>query len=88
MPREFLLVRWITSNSSSERPLPTATHVNSPTRHAIAWQDPDFTDPAVREWWGELYEERLRQADRMESVGRLAGAELLGAGVGAPPAQI
>lgn len=22
---------------------------------------PDFTDPAVREWWGELYEERLRQ---------------------------
>ncbi|GAA1201642.1 glycoside hydrolase family 31 protein [Streptomyces hebeiensis] len=22
---------------------------------------PDFTDPAVREWWGELYEERLAQ---------------------------
>ncbi|WP_030762831.1 glycoside hydrolase family 31 protein [Streptomyces griseus] len=22
---------------------------------------PDFTDPAVREWWGGLYEERLRQ---------------------------
>ncbi|MFC9342794.1 TIM-barrel domain-containing protein [Streptomyces sp. NPDC057021] len=22
---------------------------------------PDFTDPAVREWWGELYEERLGQ---------------------------
>ncbi|MFF0278026.1 TIM-barrel domain-containing protein [Streptomyces sp. NPDC004330] len=22
---------------------------------------PDFTDPAVREWWGRLYEERLRQ---------------------------
>ncbi|MFC9431792.1 TIM-barrel domain-containing protein [Streptomyces sp. NPDC056987] len=22
---------------------------------------PDFTDPAVRDWWGELYEERLAQ---------------------------
>ncbi|WP_324611190.1 TIM-barrel domain-containing protein, partial [Streptomyces sp. WM4235] len=22
---------------------------------------PDFTDPAVREWWGGLYEERLKQ---------------------------
>ncbi|MFI2351572.1 glycoside hydrolase family 31 protein [Streptomyces sp. NPDC019443] len=22
---------------------------------------PDFTDPAVRQWWGELYEERLAQ---------------------------
>ncbi|MFB7834569.1 TIM-barrel domain-containing protein [Streptomyces sp. NPDC056056] len=33
--------------------------------HGVVWPGecayPDFTDPAVREWWGELYEERLGQ---------------------------
>ncbi|MFJ9433283.1 glycoside hydrolase family 31 protein [Streptomyces sp. NPDC101490] len=33
--------------------------------HGVVWPGtcayPDFTDPAVREWWGGLYEERLRQ---------------------------
>ncbi|MER5967447.1 TIM-barrel domain-containing protein [Streptomyces sp. NPDC002057] len=33
--------------------------------HGVVWPGdcayPDFTDPAVREWWGDLYEERLRQ---------------------------
>ncbi|WP_329276529.1 glycoside hydrolase family 31 protein [Streptomyces sp. NBC_00691] len=33
--------------------------------HGVVWPGecayPDFTDPAVREWWGGLYEERLGQ---------------------------
>ncbi|WP_128976347.1 glycoside hydrolase family 31 protein [Streptomyces roseicoloratus] len=33
--------------------------------HGVVWPGdcayPDFTDPAAREWWGGLYEERLRQ---------------------------
>ncbi|MFE5487932.1 glycoside hydrolase family 31 protein [Streptomyces sp. NPDC056527] len=33
--------------------------------HGVVWPGecvyPDFTDPAVREWWGGLYEERLAQ---------------------------
>ncbi|MCX2183940.1 glycoside hydrolase family 31 protein [Streptomyces sp. SKN60] len=33
--------------------------------HGVVWPGecvyPDFTDPAVREWWGALYEERLKQ---------------------------
>ncbi|MFE6059317.1 TIM-barrel domain-containing protein [Streptomyces sp. NPDC056431] len=33
--------------------------------HGVVWPGecayPDFTDPGVREWWGELYEERLGQ---------------------------
>ncbi|MCX5224917.1 TIM-barrel domain-containing protein [Streptomyces sp. NPDC006553] len=33
--------------------------------HGVVWPGecayPDFTDPAVREWWGALYEERLGQ---------------------------
>ncbi|WP_189832240.1 glycoside hydrolase family 31 protein [Streptomyces zaomyceticus] len=33
--------------------------------HGVVWPGecafPDFTDPAVRKWWGDLYEERVRQ---------------------------
>ncbi|MEV6327562.1 glycoside hydrolase family 31 protein [Streptomyces sp. NPDC051909] len=33
--------------------------------HGVVWPGecayPDFTDPAARDWWGSLYEERLKQ---------------------------